>query len=427
MQRRGKWWLSPKLPAPPRMKHFSTPILSWLFAAILSLFSAASAWSHPVPDLPVRSHFAADGSVEIRIEVDPRGFDANPEAVNYFQKGAIQNLPAEEVKKMKDTASVFIGQRLRFFFDPIGEMTPNIVWEFKKLGDGGIPFETDDANLLKGDETVLVGSWKTQVVAGMTGFRIEALALTPGKMGAPLNVMFINFICGKQVERYGVLYPGETSFTLDLTEQGISPKSGRRTEGSVGVKATSGDWFSLFWSEIRRGFAHVIPEGLDHILFVLGVFLMTRKWKPLVLQVSTFTVAHTLTLWLASAGYVKLSLGIVEPVIAASIVVVALENVFFKNYTHWRLLIVFAFGLIHGLGFAGAMATRLNSNSSLIVGLLGINLGVEFGQLAVIAVALAATFWIRDPKKYRQWVVVPASLVIATMGIWWMIARIRFS
>ena len=375
----------------------------------------------------MRSHFATDGSAEIRIEVDPRGFSDNPEAINYFQKGAIENLSPEKVKQMKDTADVFVGQRLRFFFDPIGEVKPNIVWEFKKLGDGGIPFETDDVGLLKGDETVLVGSWKTQVIAGMTGYRIEALALTPGKMGAPLNVMFINFIGGKQVERYGVLYPGETSFTLDLTEQGISSNPGGRTEGSVGVKATSGDWLSLFFSEIRRGFGHVIPEGLDHILFVLGVFLMTRKWKPLVLQISTFTVAHTLTLWLASAGYVKLSLGIVEPVIAASIVVVALENVFFKNYTHWRLLIVFAFGLIHGLGFAGAMATRLNSNSSLIVGLLGINLGVEFGQLAVISAALLATFWISDAQKYRRFVVIPGSLVIAAMGIWWMIERIRSS
>ena len=406
------------------MKHHHIPIWSRLFPALLSLAFAATAWSHPVPDIPVRSYFAFDGSAEIRIEVDPRGFSDNPEAINYLQKGAIERLSPEKVRQMKDTAEVFVGQRLRFFFDPIGEVKPKITWEFKKLGDGGIPFETDDKNLLKGDETVLVGSWKTQVISGMTGYRIEALPLTTGKMGAPLNVMFVNFIGGKQVERYGVLYPGETSFTLDLTEQGISAKPGGRTEGSVGVTATSGDWLSLFWSEIKRGFGHVIPEGLDHILFVLGVFLMTRKWKPLVLQVSTFTVAHTLTLWLASAGYVKLSLGIVEPVIAASIVVIALENVFFKNYTHWRLLIVFAFGLIHGLGFAGAMATRLDSTSSLVVGLLGINLGVEFGQFAVIAVALLATSRITDAQKYRRFVVVPGSLLIAAMGVWWVIERI---
>ncbi len=406
------------------MKYPRTPIQSRLLAIFLALFCAANAWAHPVPDLPVRSHFASDGNAEIRIEVDPRGFSENPEAINYFQKGAIESLPPEKVRQMKDTADLFVGQRLRFFFDPIGEVKPKITWEFKKLGDGGIPFETDDATLLKGDETVLVGSWKTQVIGGMTGYRIEALPLTPGKMGAPLNVMFVNFIGGRQVERYGVLYPGETSFTLDLTEQGISSKPGVRTEGSVGVKATSGDWLSLFWSEVKRGFGHVIPEGLDHILFVLGVFLMTRKWKPLVLQISTFTIAHTLTLWLASAGYMKLSLGIVEPVIAASIVVVALENVFFKNYTHWRLLIVFAFGLIHGLGFAGAMATRLDSTSSLVVGLLGINLGVEFGQLAVIFIAFIATSWIHDAKKYRRFVVVPGSLLIAAMGVWWVIERV---
>lgn len=88
---------------------------------------------------------------------------------------------------------------------------------------------------------------------------------------------------------------------------------------------------------------------------------------------------------------------------------------------------MFAFGLIHGLGFAGAMATRLDSTSSLVVGLLGINLGVEFGQLAVIAVALIATSGIRDPQKYRRFVVVPGSLLITAMGIWWVIERISGS
>ena len=201
-QRRCKRGFPPVHPLSHCMKHHCIPNASRFLAAILALAFTAAAWSHPVPDLPVRSHFAADGSAEIRIEVDPRGFSADPESINYFQKGAIESLPADKVQQMKETADVFVGQRLRFVFDPIGEMKPKLVWEFKKLGDGGIPFETDDASLLKGDETVLVGSWKTKVVAGMTGFRIEALALTPEKMGAPLNVMFINFIGGKRVERY---------------------------------------------------------------------------------------------------------------------------------------------------------------------------------------------------------------------------------
>ena len=401
----------------------SPPVRSPLAALLLVLALAASVWSHPVPDLPVRSHFNPGGGAEIRVEVDPRCFEADPETVDYFQKDKIESLSGDEIKQMKERADVFIRERLRFLFDPIGEVKPEFVWEFQKLGDGGVPFETDDKALLKGSETVLVGSWKATVVAGMTGYRIEALAMTPEKMGAPLNVMFLNFIGGRPVERYAVLFPGETSFTLDLTEQGIFAAPGGRTDASVGVQARPGDWLSLFESEIKRGFTHVIPHGLDHILFVLGVFLMTRKWKPLLLQISAFTVAHTLTLWLASAGIVRIPATIVEPVIAASIVAIALENIFHQKYTHWRLLVVFAFGLIHGLGFAGVMSTRLDSNSSLIVGLLGINVGVELGQLAVILIALLATCRISSAASYRKYVVVPGSILIALAGIWWVIER----
>ncbi len=401
----------------------STPIRSSFAALLLVHALIAAAWSHPVPDLPVRSHFNIGGGAEIRVEVDPRCFEADPEKVDYYQKEKIADLPGDEVQKLKAKADIFVGERLRFLFDPVGEVKPAFVWEFKKLGDGGVPFETDDKALLKGNETVLVGSWKATVVAGMTGYRVEALPMTPEKMGIPLNVMFLNFIGGKQVERYAVLYPGETSFTLDLTEQGIFPTRGVRTAGSVGIESQPGDWLTLFGSEIIRGFDHVIPKGLDHILFVLGVFLMTRKWRPLFLQVSAFTVAHTLTLWLASAGLVRIPASIVEPIIAASIVAIALENIFHKRYTHWRLLVVFAFGLIHGLGFAGAMSARLDSTSSLVVGLLGINVGVELGQLAVISAALLATFWITSASAYRQWVVVPGSILIALAGIWWVVER----
>ena len=401
----------------------STPVRASFAALILVLVLTAAAWSHPVPDLPVRSHFDPGGGAEIRVEVDPRCFEADPEKVDYFQKEKIESLSGDEVQKMKAQADVFVRERLRFLFDPVGELKPAFVWDFQKLGDGRVPFETDDKTLLKGGETVLVGSWKTRVVAGMTGYRIEALAMTPEKMGAPLNVMFNNFIGGRQVERYAVLFPGETSFTLDLTEQGIFPAAGMRSPGSVGVEAQAGDWLSLFGSEIKRGFTHVIPRGLDHILFVLGVFLMTRKWKPLLLQVSAFTVAHTLTLWLASAGIVRIPASIVEPIIAASIVAIALENIFHQKYTHWRLLIVFAFGLIHGLGFAGAMSARLDSTSSLVVGLLGINVGVELGQLAIIAAALIATWRISNATTYRNYVVIPGSILITLAGVWWVIER----
>jgi hypothetical protein len=136
-----------------------------------------------------------------------------------------------------------------------------------------------------------------------------------------------------------------------------------------------------------------------------------------------FTIAHTITLGLATLGWVSVSGDIVEPIIAGSIAVVALENIFHPKYTHWRLLMVFAFGLIHGLGFAGALSDFQMPENSLLSGLLGFNVGVEFGQLAVITGALLLTFWIKD-QPYRQWVVIPVSLGIAVMGVYWMVERI---
>jgi hypothetical protein len=133
-------------------------------------------------------------------------------------------------------------------------------------------------------------------------------------------------------------------------------------------------------------------------------------------------VAHTLTLWLAAAGIVRISGEIVEP-LAASIVAIALENILHKRYTHLRLLIVFAFGLNHGLVFAGAMSLRLDSTSSVVVGLLGINVGVELGQLAVIAVALLAPSRITEASTYRMYVAIPGSILVALAGIGWVIER----
>jgi hypothetical protein len=183
---------------------------------------------------------------------------------------------------------------------------------------------------------------------------------------------------------------------------------------------------STFFSFTRQGFVHVLPLGLDHILFVLGLFFLSRKWKPIIYQVSVFTIAHTITLGLATLDLVAAPSHVVEPIIAASIAVVAIENIFFPGYRHVRLLVVFFFGLIHGLGFAGALSAFDLDPTSLVIGLLGFNVGVEFGQLAVIALVFGATFWLTEDKAYRKWVVVPGSSLIALMGIYWTIERVFF-
>lgn len=379
---------------------------------LLPLFATASAFAHPVPDILVRSYFSSSGEAEIRVEVDPRSFEAHPEEHDYLQKKAADDVDDSSLESLGTTADRFLAGRVKFLLEPLGEVKPEFDWSFAKLGDG--PLENPD------DPAVLVGSWKTTLPKGLSAYCIESLKLVDPS-AIPMNVVFLNHLDGKQIERYAVLFPGEKSFLLDLT--GIATVQAPASPGAVGATAGRGDLASIFASEVKRGFLHVLPLGLDHVLFVLGLFLMSRKWKPLVFQVTTFTLAHTLTLWLASAGWVKLPPSVVEPIIAASIVAVAIENLVRREYSHWRLLVVFVFGLIHGLGFAGVMSTRLDSTGSLVVGLLGINIGVELGQLAVIALAFLATCWIVNQEKYRKFVVIPGSILIALAGIWWVLER----
>ena len=160
------------------------------------------------------------------------------------------------------------------------------------------------------------------------------------------------------------------------------------------------------------------------MLFVLGLFLLSRSWRPVITQVTAFTLAHSLTLALAAAGLVHVPESIVEPIIALSIAFLALENLFWPRYTRWRLLVVFVFGAVHGLGFASGLAEKPIPTGSFLAALTGFNLGVEGAQLTVIAFAFALTWWLRDEQAYRRWVVIPASAAIAATGIYWAVVRL---
>lgn len=175
---------------------------------------------------------------------------------------------------------------------------------------------------------------------------------------------------------------------------------------------------------VPTGFTHIVPGGLDHVLFMLGLFLMASTRRALVLQVSAFTAAHSTTLALGVFGAVSVPPQIVEPLIAASIAFIALENLFATSVTRWRLLVVFAFGLLHGLGFAGAMADLGLSGEHLAASLVGFNVGVELGQLAVIAAAALIVRTLRlSIDAERQYVLRPASAAIALTGLFWAIER----
>src|SRR5262245_37830089 len=176
---------------------------------------------------------------------------------------------------------------------------------------------------------------------------------------------------------------------------------------------------------LELGFTHIVPKGLDHILFVLGIYLLTLEKRSILLQVTAFTVAHSITLALTIYGVVSLSPRIVEPLIALSIVCVAVENLFVSRFRPWRLALVFTFGLLHGMGFAGVLRELGLPRSQFIPALISFNLGVEAGQLAVIAAAfLLVGYWFGKKSWYRPRVTIPASASIALIGVYWTVERV---
>jgi hydrogenase/urease accessory protein HupE len=172
------------------------------------------------------------------------------------------------------------------------------------------------------------------------------------------------------------------------------------------------------------GYTHILPKGLDHILFVLGIFLLSPRLKTMLMQVTAFTIAHSITLGLSMYGVVSLSSRIVEPLIALSIAYVAVENLLTRELKPWRLALVFLFGLLHGLGFAGVLRELGLPRDEFLTALLTFNLGVEGGQLTIIAVAWLATASFAKRWWYRERVVIPVSLAIAATGLYWMVTRL---
>lgn len=231
--------------------------------------------------------------------------------------------------------------------------------------------------------------------------------------GSPVIFGWSANLGGLVVRQQGV----EEGYTAYLTGGNLSdpiPREGPSNETAM----------SAFLDYIGVGFDHIIPKGLDHILFVLGLFFLALKVGPLLWQISAFTLAHTVTLALGALDIVRIPPEIVEPLIAASIAYVGIENVLSKGMQPWRPVVVFLFGLLHGLGFASVLADFGLGSSHFVPKLIGFNVGVELGQLAVIAIAFVLIgSWAGRKPWYKARIANPASIVIALIGIYWVFER----
>jgi hypothetical protein len=181
----------------------------------------------------------------------------------------------------------------------------------------------------------------------------------------------------------------------------------------------------VFWKYLSLGYTHIIPKGFDHILFILCIFFLNTSIRQIVLQASMFTLAHSITLGLAAYGIISPPASIVEPLIALSIVFLAIENMYSTKVRSWRLLMVFLFGMIHGMGFAGALSELGLPQNAFAESLLSFNLGVELGQLTIIVLMYLFVAKIFSTRIwYRRYIVLPSSLVIASIAMCWTIQRV---
>ena len=390
------------------------------FLLFISLFAghAQLLLAHPIPDLPVFGSFDSNGTSTLLVEVDPRAFSEDPEAEPFLTTLAFADFNQSMHKQLLEEARKLVEDSLLIRLNGNDWHLPDLQYRFSERNTAEVP-----------EGPVLFVEGSAELVR-----QRQATYQIMAKETARLDLIFTNRINGTPHRRVNVLFPGEESFVLPLPpldgngakNPAMKPRRDIASSTPTGEAYASSDTWSTIASFFSQCFVHVLPLGLDHILFVLGLFLLSRKWKTLLYQVTCFTVAHTLTLGMATLGWISVPAQVVEPIIAASIAFVAMENIFFPAYHPRRLVVVFFFGLIHGLGFAGALSDLNLDPSVLLLSLVGFNLGVEGGQLAVILLSLIGTYRFKDENSYRKGIVIPGSLLIAGFGIFWTIERILF-
>jgi hydrogenase/urease accessory protein HupE len=385
-------------------------ILSCLFLAIC--LWARPAQAHPTGVSKVDITLKPD-SAEARIEVK------RDDIIFVTRIGDPAETPRAQWPELSDRIAYYFETRLELRFDHSSQ--PVHVLSYRKEGDPKL--KLDSAGFY---DTTIAFRLGWPIPAGAKRLDISS------KMFAELELQPLChlrvYYRGQEIQRRFLGL--DDRFSMPLANDSLEAlyEAAKRPAPAAGQApppaGNAADEESVVGRFLKLGFTHILPEGLDHILFVLGLFFFSTLFRPLLLQVTAFTIAHSITLGLSLLGIFSLPSRLVEPLIALSIAVVALENIFFRKMRPSRLLIVFGFGLVHGLGFAGVLkGLGLPENQFLKV-LISFNLGVEGGQLAVIALAAAMTGWMWKKPWYFKRVVVPASALIAAIGLYWFVQRI---
>lgn len=326
---------------------------------------------------------------------------------------ALEALIAEIDPNLRDSSESRNSGR----YDTLREMSPDDL--ANEFGDYKAHFVSSITALIDGQsQPMLVTSFDIPAVGDLDLIRDSTLIIA-GDVSAGASEMVFGWS-----ETFGPLIVRVTTIN---NEDGYSAylQSGELSDPISITAVTLQSGLSVFANYIAIGFEHIVPRGLDHILFVVGLFLLSTQMRPLLWQISAFTLAHTISLAMGMLGWVSVPPAIVEPLIAASIVYVCIENIFISNLSRWRPFVVFGFGLLHGLGFAGVLTEVGFVQSQFVSGLIGFNIGVELGQLAVIALCFVLIgAWFGRKSWYRSVVTIPLSFGVAAIGAFWFVERV---
>lgn len=364
--------------------------LALVLLAVISLPAPAHEVQPSVADLTV-----TDDTLTLEIEATLEPFVAGVDLDGLLDTNA--SARAAEVDRLRALPPGDLAQAFRDHWP--------VFQDLLRVTSGGalVPLSLDEVDVPEIGNTALPRTSMLRIVG----------ALPEGD--APVEVTWAGSLGALVLRQMEVGVDAYTGYIEGDSTSDPIPRSGGSAQG----------WLAAFLDYVPVGFDHIVPKGLDHILFVLGLFFLSIRLRPLLWQVTAFTAAHTVSLALATLGVVAVPAGVVEPLIAASIVYVGVENVASRGMTPWRPAVVLAFGLLHGLGFASVLSDFGLGSNNFVAKLIGFNVGVELGQLAVIAAAfLAVGLWVGRKPWYKQYVANPASIAIALVGAFWFVERV---
>ena len=371
-------------------------VLTLMVGAMLAGLLSATATAHELRPAIIAASVDETGLVELRVAIN---LEAQIAGIGPGHTNTTKSAKAPVYDRLR-TASPAM---LRKAFTAIED---DFIDGLRVMVDGG---KTNLA--LKKIETPAVGD--------ISLARVSTLVLT-GMLPSGANSMTWRANAGIGENVFRVSRKGETSpfFSAFLS----AGKTSRPIMLNGVIQQPA--WRSLV-EYVGIGFDHILPKGLDHILFIVGLFLLSPYLRPLLWQVTGFTLAHSVTLALGIYGVVSIPAVIVEPLIAASIIFIAVENLFTDRLRRWRPAVIFGFGLLHGLGFAGVLSEFGLPQGQFATAMIGFNIGVELGQLTILAACfLGVGLWLRHRHWYRRAVSIPASAAVALIAAFWFVERV---